>query len=317
MSNTINAPRFPIITWQVDFSDDDYEVVITGADVSSGTCTINLNSGLRTAGGTGSPINITLTNRLLAGLWGCIPGVADACAAESLSGWLRDVINDPAVTGGLGDANALYTWPALTAADRGTPSTRWFRSTALASAITVSFRKNTVLDLDFGKRFGFNSTSFSFLNIAFTNTTFNSCCYWAPFPMYTTRDLRSYIDPVFITENADGSEIEAVRWGSRKRTRLLEYPTVFAADVYEYRRDTLGFATPAQRNIADPNNLLEEVWEAAALGKLFRVYSDNLIYREAYMTDQAKVREIGASLEDISGREAMFQVNLMLRDLGT
>jgi hypothetical protein len=316
MSNIIIAPNFPIITWQVDFSDANYEIVITGADVDSGTCTINLNSGLRTAGGTGAAINTTLTNQLLGGLWGCAPGVVNTCEPESLSGWLRDVINDPAVMSAGGDVLALYTWPTTTAANRGTPSTRWLRG-AGADTITVSFYKNSALSTDLGKRFGFNSSSFNILYLTPTNTTFNSCCYWAPYPMYTTRDLRSYVDPVFITENSDGSVVEAVRWGSRKRTRLLEYPTVFAADVYEYRRDTTGFATPAQRNIADPNNLLEDLWEAAALGKLLRVYSNNEVYREAYMTDQAKVREMSTSLEDISAREAMFQVNLMLRDLGT
>jgi len=259
---------------------------------------------------TGSPVTVPLSG---SNLWGFSIGAAAAlgtCQPDSLAGWLRDEVNT--VTTG-SDLSANYEWPPGMPALRGTPSTVYSRPSG--ATITVEFRVGGVANLAFAKDFGFDSTSITFTAGGARRTKFNSAGYFSPYPNFVARDFQSVIDPVFITENSTGTVIEVVRWGSKKTDRTIEFPTVYAADVYLYRRENAGFATPAERDVADPNNLLENLFTAAGEGSPFRIYETDEDYNLANIVDQNMVRDMSKAVTDISGRGAMYEVAVKFRAL--
>lgn len=294
MSSIFNSPFYPVVSWQPDFDDAVNEVVITSVDI------------------VGSPLTVQLSGSNYWGFADVTPGSTGSCADNSLAGWLRGQINGNLVAGQTA-VSASYSWPTST--ELGVPRTVYTRVDV--SAMQIEFKRNGSASTELASRFGFDSSTVNFNTITgLLATDWNSEGYWAPYPMYTVGDIRNYIDPVFITENGDGTVIESIRWGSRKSDRRLTWPIVYAADIFEYRRTNAGFAGPAGRDTADPNNLLENCMIAAGAGSLFRIYSNEGVYRLGYIYNQDSVRDLSTNIEDISARGAMYEVNINFRDLG-
>lgn len=288
-----STPNFPIVTWQYDFTTSTNVVEVSGTDI------------------TGSPATINLTSKNLWGFDYDSIGAAGTCSSSSISGWLRDQINLLISSGANLVAN--WAWPSTLPANQGTPSTRWTRATG--NNITLTFKRNGSASTELAAVFGFNGSSETITTFG-KNTDWNSAAYWSPYPQYTCRDMRNIIAPVFISENSDGTIVEAVNWGAEKTDRILEYPTVYAADIWLYRRQNADFATPANRETGDPNNLLQNMFSAGRFGAAMRIWENTSYYRNAFMTDQDKLRSMEKSLDDISARGAMYEVSLLFRDLG-
>lgn len=295
MSSVFNSPFYPIVTWQPDFDDAVNEVVITSGDI------------------TASPVTVQITGK---NYWGfaneTVASTTGSCADNSLAGWLRGQINSNLVAGQT-HVSASYSWPTTTSF--GVPRTIYTRVDG--TAMQLEFKRNGTASTELANVFGFSNSTVNFnTTTGLLNCNFNSDGYWAPYPMYTVGDIRNSIDPVYITENSDGSVIEAIRWGSRKIDRRLTWPIVYAADVFLYRRTNAGFATPAGRDPGDPNNLLENMIIAAGTGSQFRIYSDAGVYRLGYIYNQDNMRDFSSNIEDISARGAMYEVGINFRDLG-
>ncbi len=170
--------------------------------------------------------------------------------------------------------------------------------------------------------FGSDGTSpdFDISSITFTGSgDWNVAGYWSPYQK-TVYDERDYLDTVFGAEAIDSNSTSVVRWGSQKTNRMLEFPDVYAAYVYQYRRVLEVFSSAAKTNTSDPNNLLENLRNAAintGSDFTYRIYQDDGEYREGRLIQGDKLASLDAFIEDVSARGARWRVSIPFRDLGT
>lgn len=292
----IRTPNFPIITWSIDLDGTD-EITVT------------------VSGGVGS-----FSAFIPAGTyWGYSASTdpAEDAGPDSLASvvasTIQDIMTDAAkFNQATATCTASYTHNA-SGTEVLTKYTR-FNFYPLATSVTVTISATTNLSIEM---LGF-STGIVWTALGGANDTsdYNSTNYWAPGNI-TVYDDRNQTASTFVTESIFSNTISAIRWGSPKTRRLLVVPTVYAAMLYLYRRVDSGFADPATVDIADPNNLLENLWYAASTGAVFRIYQDPVSYRTAYMSEQRLINDMNENVEDISGRGAIFEVTLSFLDLGT
>ena len=147
---------------------------------------------------------------------------------------------------------------------------------------------------------------------------YNNSGYFAPYNL-TALDTRNFQNTVFAAESISGNRTEVVSWGNEKEDRVLTFPFVFAAYVYDYRRQLAVFSSVANTDPDDPNNLLQRVREAAVAGGqnfIFRVFQDNAEYSESYLITQGNLENLDTYLgEDVSGNGQLWSVSIPFRTI--
>lgn len=141
--------------------------------------------------------------------------------------------------------------------------------TASASAITLTFAS-----LADAAVYGFASTTVSISSgFQTTTTTYNVGGVWVPCGV--AGDLRRTTRQRAAASSSDmsGLSTDVVNWGEVADLEFLS--SVFpAGNLTRWFAATQIYATAAGRNVADPNNTLEGLLQAAATGVTFRLYRE-------------------------------------------
>jgi hypothetical protein len=140
-------------------------------------------------------------------------------------------------------------------------------ATASASAITLTFAS-----LADAAAYGFASTTVSIASGSQSTTaTYNVGGVWSPCGV--AGDLRRTTRQRAAASSSDmsGLTTDVVNWGEVADLEFLS--SVFpAGNLTRWFAATQIYATAAGRNVADPNNTLEGLLQAAATGVTFRLY---------------------------------------------
>ena len=160
-------------------------------------------------------------------------------------------------------------------------------------------------------------------------TEFDTAGYFAPNNL-TVYDDRTYKNTVYSSVPASGGTTSLnsviVRWGQGKTFRALTFPIVPACQVFEYRRADQDFSAPYQINMDNPNNLLQNLWNAASGNRLisyaagnapeFRIYAQNGAYRRSVIVDQNTLMDMESMLSDVvEGR--LYKVTIPFIDISS
>ena len=286
------TPQYPVISWKHNIADDI-------------TVSVEYNS-------------VSFDGTLAAGdYWGFgMDGSGDA-TSDSLLGILaatiQGVLNDPAKHNLAVTLSGEYVWTG------GDPNSLIGRINVDAGTIAAS---NVEVTLSSNKSdFGSDGVGvdLTISNISLSGSTdFSLAGYWAPYNA-SVLDDRDFQDTTFAVESISGDSTSVVKWGTQKIKRVLTFPVVYAAYVFAYRAGESGFASPAERNVLDPNNLLENLKTAVAgtaTDFTLRVYQDDGEYRSGRVIDADKLQSLESYISDISARGAMYEVTIPLVDLG-
>jgi hypothetical protein len=134
----------------------------------------------------------------------------------------------------------------------------------------------TFADLDAAAVYGFASTTVTFAptpgaSFGTVQTTYNGGGVWVPCGV--AGDLRRTTRQRAAASSSDmsGVSTDVVNWGEVADLEFLS--SVFpAGNLTRWFAATQIYATAAGRNVADPNNTLEGMLQAAATGVTFRLY---------------------------------------------
>ena len=157
---------------------------------------------------------------------------------------------------------------------------------------TIENQSPTVsVDVNFGtlataRLFGFNALVVSFPANTTTSTTINPGLTWAPCPR-----AFSFFQRKRTMLAVSGSEMANVAptvtgWGTISNA-TFEASLVPSANIWLDFAQRTPFAAAAGRNVADPNNLLENLAEAVGNNLSFRYWESNAGYTTFYVTDPA------------------------------
>jgi hypothetical protein len=142
-------------------------------------------------------------------------------------------------------------------------------ATVSASAITLTFASLAAAAV-----YGFTSTTVSIASGTQTTTTgYNVGGVWVPCGV--AGDLRRTTRQRAAASSSDmsGLSTDVVNWGEVADLEFLT--SVFpAGNLTRWFASTQIYATAAGRNVADPNNTLEGLLQAAATGVTFRLYRE-------------------------------------------
>jgi hypothetical protein len=287
------TPEYPIITWQVTIPDISITVRI---GIISDTITIPAGD-----------------------YWGYAENTAGVALNTSLMGILADRVQECLRGGGdIGNFSGLssiviagsYEW-RLAGDVRYLAGKLQFLVDTPSSNIQVTIPTN---NSDFGS--DGTAPDFSISTITTVGySDFNLAGYWAPYNQ-TVYDERRSERQTFQTEAAYQNNIQTISWGPSKTRRLLQFPFVYAAYVYQYRRALSVFSEAAQTDTDDPNNLLDNLFEAAGDGLQMRIYQDEGEYRLGTVVGP-DMNDLQTWLDDISGRGALWSVDILFVDQGS
>jgi len=202
--------------------------------------------------------------------------VTGEASADSIAGIFAATIT--AVSGQA--ASSTYNFSNTTGPSLG-PLT--YTTTVAGSPVLISF--NTLED---AAVFGFDSASF--VLVSTTTTVYNPAGMWAPSGVSgdVTRTLKQRA--AASSSEMSGLVTDVVNWGEVADIQVQS--TLFpAANTFYWYATQAIYAQKAQRNVNDPNNILEKMLAAAATGVLFRIYEEaataagftNTTYLEAKM----------------------------------
>ncbi len=287
------TPEFPVISWLYNIPDAFVVSVIYNA--------------------------ATFVSTFSAGnYWGFANDSSNVADADSLMGALATAVQEAMTNPAKHNVPAAvieggYEWSTGdTIALRGSLTASGF---VMATDIRVVVSQTSMQPV-----FGSDGTSPDFDIIAGVGYgDFNVAGFWAPYQK-TVYDERGYRDTTYGSEGIDSNSTSVVRWGSQKINRLLEFPDVYAAYVYEYRRVLAVFSTPARTDPTDPNNLLQNLRDAAidtGSNFTYRIYQDDGEYREGRIIESDRLQSLESFVDDVSARGARFKVSIPFRDLGT
>jgi len=99
---------------------------------------------------------------------------------------------------------------------------------------------------------------------------------------------------------------EAVNWGSREDSALV-IPTVRGAYVSLARRRSPGYAAQALINPAQPNNLLDNLLDAASNSQRIRVYRTVTDYFTGKILNESTLQDVRNARESQSNQDAVAQ----------
>jgi hypothetical protein len=139
---------------------------------------------------------------------------------------------------------------------------------AAGNAVTVDFGS-----VEMAARLGY-STQVKVLTTTGTNlTNYNVGGIWMPNGV--AGDVRRYLTQraAASSNEMSGLATDVVNWGQIVDLEIMS-SAFYAANVARYFAATQIYATAAGRQVADPNNTLEGMVEAAATGVLFRLYRE-------------------------------------------
>lgn len=285
---TNDTPNYPVITWPVTVS---FSVNITIDGVT--TAHTIANSG----------------------------GYAWAATTSlvAVAGSIPDAVRD-AVDAHAGAVAALPTYTAN--ASQGIP---WlyrfsFTTASISTAPTIVFASAAdALSVGYDGGTTWTATSVS----GTTPTTvwrFTSTCnhvgYWAPYQL-VVQDARDSQGRSFASESLSGA-VSVIDWGSVTQ-RDLTFPVCQAGQLLLYRAADTAFAGALGRNVADTNNVLENLITAARTNALLRVVAGTPTvgaYREARIVSTDRLNRVLADCQDEAGAGRLWSVTLPLRDLG-
>jgi hypothetical protein len=296
------TPEFPVISWLVDLPATTIDVT---ADFGAGVA--------------------TFSDTIPAGqYWGFntdATGLSlDAPAGEvslmgALAAIVQAILQDPAkfnIPGALVAATRLWReaggirYLATEFNAAGVPG-------LVAPGITISFPGGN--EEFFGEKTG-GTILINNLTLLGYNEI-NNAGYYSPYNL-TVLDTRNYQNTVYAAESISGNRTAVVSWGNEKEGRVLTFPFVYAAYVFDYRRSLAVFSNVALTDVADPNNLLQRVREAAVAGGdnfIFRVFQDNAEYSESYLIQQDRLETLDAYTDDVSGNGQLFSVTIPFRTI--
>jgi len=277
-----NYPSHPVFSWRP---------TIVGS--------LNWDDGVTTG-------TINLASDVAATYWGWSSDGSDNAQADSIQGRLAALLT----TATTATVTAAYTWPDGTAAPPVT-----------------AYTSNVTLDLDFttdaaAQQFGFPDTStFQITNLIAKSADFTDAGHWQP-SCYGGYDERWDENPnVGITESLDGSTRKLRTWGASLTSRAFMAPSVLVANIRSDAAAEASQATAAQRDVADPNSLLEMMVQAARSpentddARAFRVFTAAGVYRTCYFVDPSQVTAIESLCSNASARR-VWGVSFVMRDDG-
>jgi hypothetical protein len=298
MAANLETPNFPVITW-----------------TSNLTGTLQVQSV-----GTGNTLDIDLFDGSFDSKYGfdCSSGLQ--ASTDSIHGYLASLVE--AFLQGDGYPGAVFT---ATYDFTSTPGTIRVVFSNTGGPEDVDFVFDSVAT---AKQFGINSATFNIPEDDQATTDFNSCCYWMPYNLTCYDDRITTTPSIFANESLGGTTIKTRRWSDERTRRALTFPYVRPGYLWSYRREDTNYATPAQQNIADPNNLYEEFLTAArrnndqADATVFRIVAKTVVgnpnqYRLASVVELPQLQDPSDSVEDnTDGSAIFFSVSAVFRDLG-
>lgn len=136
------------------------------------------------------------------------------------------------------------------------------------SSVTVDFGS-----VEMAARLGYSTQIKTFVPASLNTTPYNVGGVWMPNGV--AGDVRRYLTQraAASSNEMSGLATDVVNWGQIVDLELMS-SAVYAANVARYFAATQIYATAAGRQVADPNNTLEGMVEAAATGVPFRVYRE-------------------------------------------
>jgi len=320
-----NTPDYPIITWKVPIPVD-YEISIT---ISGVTRRFVIN---QITLPTMSWESDAVTGDLL--LYGydirssVVTSPLDTVARCLKLGFekLLKSSTTPDVPNGLPDGGFGFSgW-------LGSINYQYLNSTSfgrLGRYLELSFFSNPTggsgsLTLNFGSlfdsAFGWDTQTQSFSgtgSLLTSRSDINPAGTWIP-------DNRTFIevrDSVAAAYSAVSSynvnSYRTISWGLNKEQMILEFPFVYAAQIYPYRRTDTRFADP-YFDPNDPNDLYQSLVEASRLGRPYRIWWNFISgipatfdYEDFFIADQEFINSVNSSLEDVSdNRGKLYQVTI-------
>ena len=194
-------------------------------------------------------------------IWGFGLSGPFSASTDSLAGTFADALVS---AGGLTGALAYYQF-----VDNTTPSLtplRWRIEALSGGPCTVTFAS-----LDDAAVYGFDSLTVTFSTAPSASTVYNPAGMWAPSGVSgdVTRTLKQRA--AASSSEMSGLVTDVVNWGEVADIQVQS--TLFpAANTFYWYATQAIYAQKAQRNVNDPNNILEKMLAAAATGVTFRIY---------------------------------------------
>lgn len=139
---------------------------------------------------------------------------------------------------------------------------------ATGNPVTVDFGS-----VEMAARLGYTTQVVTLTTLGLNLTPYNVGGVWMPNGV--AGDVRRYLTQraAASSNEMSGLATDVVNWGQIVDLEMMS-SAFYAANVARYFAATQIYATAAGRQVADPNNTLEGMVEAAATGVLFRLYRE-------------------------------------------
>lgn len=200
------------------------------------------------------------------GVWGFgVSSLLGDAATYSIAGRFAQLV---VTYGGATSANAIYSYTNNT-----TPSLSplTWKLAFTGGPFTVTF--NTLADAAI---FGFNTLTVSFSSSPSSATAYNVAGVWMPCGVSGDVTRTTKQRAAASSSDMSGLTTDVVNWGQVADIEVKS--TLFpAANTFRWYATQQIYAQKAQRDVNDPNNILEKMLEAAATGVDFRIYEQAAI----------------------------------------
>jgi hypothetical protein len=233
--------NFPLVTWPI---------TLTGVTVTYLSVPYNVDD----VTGYGFGVSDTATK---------VASVDVGAVVGSIVGNFVAAANTAITTGNPLSATYVYS-------DGTAPSLGPLKASILATGnpVTVDFGS-----VEMASRLGYSTQVVTLTTVGLNLTPFNVGGIWMPNGV--AGDVRRYLTQraAASSNEMSGLATDVVNWGQIVDLELMS-SAFYAANVARFFAATQIYATAAGRQVADPNNTLEGMVEAAATGVLFRLYRE-------------------------------------------
>ena len=181
----------------------------------------------------------------------------------SIVGNFVAAVNTAITTGNPLSATYAYT-------DGTAPALGPLKASLIATGATVTIDFGSV---EMAARLGYSTQVEALTTVSTNLTPYNVGGIWMPNGV--AGDVRRYLTQraAASSNEMSGLSTDVVNWGQVADLEIMS-SAFYAANVARYFAATQIYATAAGRQLADPNNTLEGMVEAAATGVLFRLYRE-------------------------------------------
>ena len=234
--------NFPLVTWPIS---------LTGVTVTYNAVPYNVPD----VTGYGFGVSNTTTK---------VASVDAGGIVGSIVGNFVDAVNTAITVGN--PVSATYAYADGTAPALG----------PLKASLTVVGSYPVIVDfgsVEMAARLGYSTQVKTLTTTGLNLTPYNVGGVWMPNGV--AGDVRRYLTQraAASSNEMSGLSTDVVNWGQIVDVELMS-SAFYAANVARYFAATQIYATAAGRQVADPNNTLEGMVEAAATGVTFRVYRE-------------------------------------------